>query len=297
MANKVTAAERLLDMIERVERLKEEIKGIQEDVKDVFGEAKSNGFDPAAMKTVIKLRKMTPDARRDSLGMVEVYMQALGMGDGGLSDLAAKFLEERSAPPEPFAPGKVDQDVPEFSSPSVSKKKGDRGALEEATIDVVELSLEDATRLGANAHAAGKPVTANPFPARDPRRAAWDTAWCAASGSDGMDVPEHLMSASALEAKRKAAAAAAAADTEAAAAAEARKAELSGEPLEVARRLVVKSQNGSTAWLQRAMEIGYSDAAVLLDLLQRDGVVSGPDIRGKREVLEAAPEGDDDADA
>ncbi len=295
MGNKVTAAERLRDMIERVERLKEEIKGIQDDVKDVFGEAKANGFDPAAMKTVIKLRKMTPDARRDSLGMVEVYMQALGLSDGGLSDLAAKFLEDRSAPADAFDSGKVDQDVPEFASPAVPKKKRDQGAEVEPEPEVTELSIDDATRLGASAHAAGKPVTANPFPARDPRRAAWDTAWCAASGSDGMDVPEHLMSAAALAAKRKAAAEAAAADTEAAAAAEARKAELAGEPLEVARRLVVKSRNGSASWLQREMAVSYSDAAVLLDLLQRDGVVSAPDLRGKREVLEAAPEGDDDA--
>jgi hypothetical protein len=44
--------------------------------------------------------------------------------------------------------------------------------------------------MGGEAAAAGKSVTANPFPARDVRRAAWDEAWCAALGSDGMDIPE-----------------------------------------------------------------------------------------------------------
>ena len=44
--------------------------------------------------------------------------------------------------------------------------------------------------MGAEAAADGRPVTANPFPARDPRRAAWDEGWCKADGSDGMDIPE-----------------------------------------------------------------------------------------------------------
>lgn len=276
-------AARLQLLIDRVRNLKTVIKDLQADVKDVFQEAKSVGFDPGAMKTVIKLLDMTPEDRRDSLGLVEVYMQALGMSEGGLSDLAAEFLAARSgqnAEPEPD----VDQDVPELNAPAVPNNSGDQGAAE-VPPEAPPLTPEDAARMGTQAHAAGKPVTANPFPPRDPRRAAWDTAWCVASGSDGMDIPEHLMSKSALEAKRKKAAEAAAGDAEAEAKAAERAAQLDGEPLVIARRLVTKHQNGSTAWLQRTMQVSYSDAAALLALLERDGVVSAPDLKGVREVL------------
>ncbi|WP_039853188.1 hypothetical protein [Magnetospirillum fulvum] len=44
--------------------------------------------------------------------------------------------------------------------------------------------------MGRQAAETGKPVSANPFPAGDPRRAAWDEEWCRAAGSDGMEIPE-----------------------------------------------------------------------------------------------------------
>jgi hypothetical protein len=53
-------------------------------------------------------------------------------------------------------------------------------------------TVEDAREMGGQAAADGKPVTANPFPPRDERRAAWDEAWCQASGTDGMDIPDFL---------------------------------------------------------------------------------------------------------
>lgn len=55
-----------------------------------------------------------------------------------------------------------------------------------------EPTVEDATAMGQEAARAGAPVTANPFPARDVRRAAWDEAWCKELGSDGMDIPDAL---------------------------------------------------------------------------------------------------------
>jgi uncharacterized protein (UPF0335 family) len=62
--NGTVAADELRLLIERIERLKEEIKGLNDDVSDVYGEAKARGFDTEAMKRVIKLRKMEPNARR-----------------------------------------------------------------------------------------------------------------------------------------------------------------------------------------------------------------------------------------
>lgn len=55
-----------------------------------------------------------------------------------------------------------------------------------------EPTVEDAKVLGAEAAKSGAPVTANPFPARDERRAAWDEAWCKELGTDGMDIPDAL---------------------------------------------------------------------------------------------------------
>ena len=294
MGTKVSAAEQLRDLIERVERLKEERKAIGEDITDIFKGAKAQGWDPGAMKTVIKLRAMTPEDRRDSLSMVEVYMQALGMSDVGLSEMAAKFLADRQSAAAGAAPASgVDQGEHEFEAPTAAGVEEAEPAM--PSIDSSALSLEDATRLGAKAAKDGRPVTANPFPPRDARRAAWDTAWCGAAGSDGMDIPAHLLSAKALEERAKAAADRAAEDAAHAEAQAARTEDLKGDPFEVARRLVVSHQKASASWLQRQMAVPYTDAAVLLDLLQRAGVVSAPDLNGRREVL-AKPEGDDDAE-
>lgn len=71
--------DRLRLLIERIERLNEEKKGISDDVKDVFLEAKSAGYDPKAMRSVIKLRKMERQARQEEEAMLETYKAALGL--------------------------------------------------------------------------------------------------------------------------------------------------------------------------------------------------------------------------
>jgi uncharacterized protein (UPF0335 family) len=74
------AANELRLFIERAERLYEEVKGINDDLKDVFAEAKANGYDPKAMKACIRLRKMDPDARNEWDAVLETYRSALGIG-------------------------------------------------------------------------------------------------------------------------------------------------------------------------------------------------------------------------
>lgn len=66
--------------IERVERLEEEKKAISDDIRDVFAEAKANGFDVKALKRVIAIRKMDPDERAELNALVDMYCKALGMG-------------------------------------------------------------------------------------------------------------------------------------------------------------------------------------------------------------------------
>lgn len=71
--------DRLRLLIERIERLEEEKKGIGDDIKDVYQEAKSTGYDTKILRAVIRLRKMKPDDRREFDAVLETYMNALGM--------------------------------------------------------------------------------------------------------------------------------------------------------------------------------------------------------------------------
>ena len=73
------AADQLRLLIERIERLEEEKKGISEDIKDVYGEAKSTGFDVKTIKEIVRLRKMEKHHRDEAEALLETYKQALGL--------------------------------------------------------------------------------------------------------------------------------------------------------------------------------------------------------------------------
>lgn len=73
------SAARLKSLIERVERLEEEKANIAADIKEVFAEAKSAGFDVKTMKTVIKLRKMDPATRDEQEYLLDTYLNAIGL--------------------------------------------------------------------------------------------------------------------------------------------------------------------------------------------------------------------------
>jgi uncharacterized protein (UPF0335 family) len=73
------AKDHLKAFVERVERLEEEKKTISDDIKDVYAEAKANGFDVKALRQVIRLRKQDVDERKEQEAILEVYLQALGM--------------------------------------------------------------------------------------------------------------------------------------------------------------------------------------------------------------------------
>jgi uncharacterized protein (UPF0335 family) len=73
------AAGQLRSFIERIERLEEEKKGIADDIRDVFAEAKGNGFDTKVMRQVIRLRKKDVNERQEEEAILDLYMHALGM--------------------------------------------------------------------------------------------------------------------------------------------------------------------------------------------------------------------------
>jgi uncharacterized protein (UPF0335 family) len=75
----VSVDQRLMQYIDRIERLEEEKKGVGDDIKDVYSEVKSVGFDPKAVKQLIKLRKKTKETRLEEEAILETYKAAIGM--------------------------------------------------------------------------------------------------------------------------------------------------------------------------------------------------------------------------
>jgi len=73
------AADQLRLFIERIERLEEEKKGIADDVKDVYAEAKSNGYDTKTMRAIVRLRKLEKHTRDEMDALLETYRTALGL--------------------------------------------------------------------------------------------------------------------------------------------------------------------------------------------------------------------------
>jgi uncharacterized protein (UPF0335 family) len=73
------SAEQLSLLIERIERLEEEKKGIGDDIRDVYLEAKSTGFDVKTMRSIVRLRRMEKHHREEAEALLETYKQALGV--------------------------------------------------------------------------------------------------------------------------------------------------------------------------------------------------------------------------
>jgi uncharacterized protein (UPF0335 family) len=73
------AKDQLKAFVERIERLEEEKKTISDDIRDVYGEAKVNGYDLKALRTIVRLRKIDANERQEQEAILETYMHALGM--------------------------------------------------------------------------------------------------------------------------------------------------------------------------------------------------------------------------
>ena len=73
------AKDQLKAIVERIERLEEEKKTISDDIKDVYGEAKGNGYDVKALRTIIRMRKQDANERAEQETILDTYLQALGM--------------------------------------------------------------------------------------------------------------------------------------------------------------------------------------------------------------------------
>ena len=79
MAEGNVAADQLRLFIEQIERLEEEKKSMADDVRDVYAEAKSNGYDTKTMRKIVALRKMEAHIRQEADALLDTYRNALGL--------------------------------------------------------------------------------------------------------------------------------------------------------------------------------------------------------------------------
>ncbi len=93
MVDTSVAREQLRTIIERIERLEEEKKAIADDIRDIYGEAKSNGFDTKVLRQVVRLRKQDLSERQEQDAIRDLYLNALGM----LPDFEAAEESEQSS--------------------------------------------------------------------------------------------------------------------------------------------------------------------------------------------------------
>ena len=82
------AGDRILSFIERVEQIEEELKALNEGKKEVFAEAKGEGFDVKVLKEILKLRKQDQDERDEQDSLLDVYMRAMQKAGQGRAEAA-----------------------------------------------------------------------------------------------------------------------------------------------------------------------------------------------------------------
>lgn len=289
MGSNAVASDELRLLIERVERVEEEIKAAQDDRKEVYAEAKSRGFCTKTMKRIVRERKKQDHVRREEEAMFDLYKAALGMLDGTpLGNWAVERLtkDKKATKPAPATASSTDRAVSNVDAPANGP------AIEEPVIESAaepELTIADARRLGAQAARDGDAVTANPFPARDPRRAAWDEAWCHELGSDGMEIPEALRPAAnkakPIDDDRAPEEAPKVEEPHATAEPDGIASDAVDPAYADARDAVISSQYVSISRIQKLFSIGYSRAARIVEQLEREGIVSAASQAGQRDVL------------
>lgn len=176
--------QRLVYHVQELERLELLKQRAADCVKESLETAKRDGFDPATLKVVIKLRKLTPDQRRERRALEAIYLAALGMLEGEpLPDEARRRLDP---PPQD---GPKDAPAKREDGSETERQEDASPPLPPHQAPLILKEPDEARQEGAAAAAAGKRVYDNPYPAGDPCRAAWDEGWCAQQKSHGMETP------------------------------------------------------------------------------------------------------------
>ncbi|WP_153005327.1 DUF2312 domain-containing protein [Aureimonas ureilytica] len=209
----------VLNFIERVERVREEKKAYADDEASIFAEAKSSGFDTAAIKRLLKRRSMKPHDLEEMEAIDDVYRHAIGMAKelplfkavGTMNvDLAAR--ESVIAALLQLVPsngeihligggittrmwrtedGEAMAEELLFQPEGPPRPdRGDEAPARRPAEPAPEVDQDGARQLGQDAARDNTPITKNPFPWDDDRRRAWDEGWRDVAGSDGMGPDE-----------------------------------------------------------------------------------------------------------
>lgn len=208
------SGEQLRGYIERIERIRGEKDALGQDEAAIYADAKANGFTPAAMKAVVKIRAMKPHDRQEFEAMLDMYLHALGMAAepplfraAGLMSIDTAAREQVIERMKEFAPaaglgditvtmggkslrlaretdGTVAVTEVLASPPPPPARPGARTPLPKA--DVPDVDGAGAEALGRQYARENKPVIDNPFPFGDARRPRFDEGWRKETGSDGM---------------------------------------------------------------------------------------------------------------
>lgn len=210
------SGKQLQGYVERIERLRETKKEIGEQEKLVFAELKASGFTPARVRDVLKRRAAKPADLEEAEAQLDMYLHALGMATetplfrsvGQMSvDLAARdqvieaflqlvptegeiIVKIGASPVRLFrdANGEAKaEDVVEKPQPASRPASSAPSPTRREVPDVDDAGAE---ALGEMAYRENQPITSNPFPWDDKRRARFDAGWRRASGTDGMGPEE-----------------------------------------------------------------------------------------------------------
>lgn len=202
----------LLAFVERIERVREAKKQLGEDEKLIFAELKAAGFSAPRVRDVLKRRAAKPADLEEAQAQLDMYLHALGMAAetplfravGQMNvDLAAR--EEVIAAFKLLVPAEGEiivkigaqpvrlyrdrngeaqaEDIVDKPQPS---SKPASSMPERPKRDVPDVDAAGARELGRVAYRGNQPITSNPFPWDDKRRAEFDAGWREASGTDGM---------------------------------------------------------------------------------------------------------------
>ncbi|WP_296167039.1 DUF2312 domain-containing protein [uncultured Brevundimonas sp.] len=217
LGHNTVSGKQLATVIDRVEAIRAAKQTMSDDESAVLAEAKLNGFVPAAIRHVVKLRAMKPHARQEAEALVESYLHALGMAADtplfrqvGLMSVDIASRDQVTEAMKKLVPengsiiievggkaikltrdkdGKVDvRDHVDAPAPMRGAPGGGGRPMPSPApkADVPDVDAEGAEALGRQAFKDNEPIIGNPFPFGDSRRGRWDSGWRKESGTDGM---------------------------------------------------------------------------------------------------------------
>jgi len=206
----------LMEVIERIERIREQKKQMAEDEKLVFAEASAAGFDTKTIRNVLRRRTAKPADVEEAETMLDLYLHAIGMATetplfrsvGNMAvDLAARdevieafkllvptegeiIVKIGKQPVRLFRDADGVAQAEDLVEKPKSTSKPASTMPERPKREVPDVDSAGARALGRKAHHENQPIISNPFPFGDKRRPEFDAGWRESSGTDGMGPEE-----------------------------------------------------------------------------------------------------------